>query len=439
MLLLELYNQKTNRNQNPNRNKLFAFAVISLPRKSSLLLVVLLLVGCSSSISTASASFLVCVPSSLVLDYRINMPAAASVRRSSSRLRAKKQRREEEEEEACRPALFSVGMIADIQYAPVPDGASFTGTPRFYRHALETAKVAAARFEEEKVDLCVNLGDVIDGKCTTDPVAAQSQSAIESMNEVVDALSVYENGPIIHTYGNHELYNIGRDGLQKILNIPFVREKCGSEVGYHSFVIEKPTSKIRFIVIDSYDITLNQRCPKSCLKYKKAKEILETNNNNYASDEKQLNSPEGLVGTTRRYVAFNGALDETQLDWLRKTLQQSKENDEKVIILSHQPIHPKSTSPVTLIWNYDEVLNILRKYSCSVIASFAGHAHRGGYHRDKESGIHFRVIEAALESPSPCNTFGILDFYENRLELRGNGDCESAVFDFAHTTSKIKT
>ena len=61
--------------------------------------------------------------------------------------------------------LFSIGVIADIQYAPCQDGHSYTGTPRFYRHALDVAKHAFGHFQERQVDLVINLGDTIDGKC----------------------------------------------------------------------------------------------------------------------------------------------------------------------------------------------------------------------------------------------------------------------------------
>jgi hypothetical protein len=53
---------------------------------------------------------------------------------------------------------FTIGLLADIQYAPIPDGFSFSGSQRFYRHALETAKHAAEHFEQDKVDLVLNLG-----------------------------------------------------------------------------------------------------------------------------------------------------------------------------------------------------------------------------------------------------------------------------------------
>merc|ERR1719276_602600 len=108
----------------------------------------------------------------------------------------------------------------------------------------------------------------------------------------------------------------------------------------------------------------------------KAMEILSKNNPNYPDQE---NSPEGLEGLEKRFVAFNGAVDVPQIEWLRSTLEEAKVKGEKVIILSHQPILPGSSSPVCLIWNYDVVLNLLREYKCTVAAAFAGHAHRGGY------------------------------------------------------------
>lgn len=53
---------------------------------------------------------------------------------------------------------FKVGLIADIQYAPIPDGFSYTGTPRYYQNALHVARLAASKFESDAVDLVVNLG-----------------------------------------------------------------------------------------------------------------------------------------------------------------------------------------------------------------------------------------------------------------------------------------
>jgi manganese-dependent ADP-ribose/CDP-alcohol diphosphatase len=137
------------------------------------------------------------------------------------------------------------------------------------------------------------------------------------------------------------------------------------------------------------------------------------------------------VGVQKRFVAFNGAVGAIQLAWLEQTLEQARQSGEKVVILSHQPILPGSTSPICLIWNYKEVLAVLREFSDVVVASFSGHAHKGGYKRDR-TGIHFRVVEAALENPDPIKTYAILDFHDDHLEIKGFGNCKSAVYAYDH-------
>jgi hypothetical protein len=43
------------------------------------------------------------------------------------------------------PPLFTFAVMSDVQYADIPDGASFGGTPRYYRHSLEALRCAPAR------------------------------------------------------------------------------------------------------------------------------------------------------------------------------------------------------------------------------------------------------------------------------------------------------
>ena len=334
------------------------------------------------------------------------------------------------QQEPPRP-LLTIGVVADIQYAPIPDGNSWKGAPRYYRYALEQARMAAQDFQQAKVSLVINLGDIIDGKCAKimEHGGERHEHGVESVDHVLDALSAYTHGPIIHTYGNHELYNLSREEISNKLNIPFVVEEPHNElVGYYSF----KKHNIRFVVLDSYDIALMGRCPNTSAKRKEAERLLSLHNPNYPAQE---NSPEGLNGLKRRFVAFNGAVDKAQLEWLRETLHTAKSSKEKVIILSHQPILPGSSSPLCLIWNYNDLLQIMRQYKCTVIASFAGHAHRGGYARDKISGIHFRVFESVLETPRPHTTYGFVDIHEDFMRVRGIGECTSAVYDFSHMTA----
>jgi manganese-dependent ADP-ribose/CDP-alcohol diphosphatase len=328
---------------------------------------------------------------------------------------------------------FSVGVLADIQYAPIADGTSFAGIPRYYRHALTSAKVAAEHFQREGVSLVLNLGDTIDGKCQQLRNDGYEDPGLTCIQHVLEALSPYQCGPILHTYGNHELYNLSREQIEHYLKIPFAREKrlhtTTDLVGYysHSYL------GIRFVVLDAMDICSLR--PESSAKRQNADWILQRENPNYPTLE---NSSEGLEGLSKRFVAFNGGIDQPQMEWLQQTLQQAREAHERVILLSHLPLYPGSCSPVTLVWNYDEVISLLRKYSDVVVLSLAGHAHRGGYQRDEESGIHFRVVEAVLETPPPGNTYAILHIYNDKVELEGYGDCESAVYDMDHLNCQTK-
>lgn len=291
------------------------------------------------------------------------------------------------------------------------------------------AQVAAQHFQKDQVPLVVNLGDIVDGKCqevenaddTIDPGHA-------ALSHVMDALAAYQHGPILHAYGNHCLYNLDRPSLKNKLGIPFVQEPCGDWVGYfsHSF------QNYRFIVLDSYDIAKHRRCEKTSQKYQEAVQILSQNNPNYPHAE---NSPEGLEDLNMRFVAFNGAVGPIQLKWLKEQLQECRDGKETAVILSHQPILPGSSSPVCLIWNYDQVLDILRANADVVAASFCGHAHKGSYKRDSVSGIHFRVFEAALENLD--KTYAMVDFYPDRIQVRGFGSCQSAVYDTDHLKEKM--
>ena len=305
--------------------------------------------------------------------------------------------------------------------------------PRYYRHALSAARHAAEHFQKEKVDIVVNLGDIVDGKCQEIEQTAETKSnnpGIQAIRDVLSALSAYTHGDLLHTYGNHELYNVNRKELGELLSIPFFSEPCGEQVGYRSHLVQKENTRLRFVIIDTYDIAVGGRCETSSNKRKLAEALLFENNPNFALGNE--NSPEGLEGLKRRYVAFNGGVGEIQMQWLRDTLEASKESDEKVIVLSHQPLYPDSSNAVCLAWNYDEILDLLKEYSDTVIASFSGHAHRGGYKRCEDSGIHFRVFEAALESPDPIKTYALVDVYDDRIEVRGSGDCESALYFLDH-------
>lgn len=316
---------------------------------------------------------------------------------------------------------LKIGLISDIQFADIPDGSSYSGVPRYYRHALDATQEAAEMFEASEVDVVVNLGDTIDGQASDDETA---------LDRVLSALSAY-SGRTLHAYGNHCLYNHDRNVLQEKLGIPFVREESQRSdededehshdlVGYYSYEL---TDTVKLIFLDAYDDTVHR--PVASKKHQTAKRTLQKHNSKNYNDGLE-NSPEGLEGLARRFVAFNGGVGDQQLRWLEEELQTSRKLSQKVLVFSHTPIHPASAHPVCLLWNYQAVLDVLGSYTDVVMASFAGHTHKFGY--SYHNNVHYRVLEAVLESPPPQKTFAILSVYEDRLQLDGFGECESATY-----------
>ncbi|XP_022878451.1 manganese-dependent ADP-ribose/CDP-alcohol diphosphatase-like [Olea europaea var. sylvestris] len=291
--------------------------------------------------------------------------------------------------------LVSFGVISDVQYADIPDGHSYLGVPRYYRHSQLVLQRAVQKWNEQKLKFVINLGDIVDGFCPKD----QSLTAIE---KIVNEFNIF-NGPVYHTIGNHCLYNLPREKLLPVLNI-----LSRKGLAYYDF---SPVPEYRLVVLDGYDISAIG-WPKDHPNTLKALNILEERNPN--TDK---NNPNGLVGLERRFVMFNGAVGKEQMEWLDCVLQNATKLNQKVVICCHMPLDLSASCDEALLWNYDEVIDVIHRYKC-VKVCLAGHAHKGGHSVDSH-GVHHWVLEAALECPSGSNSFGRLDLFDDRLLLTG--------------------
>ncbi|KAF5957469.1 hypothetical protein HYC85_004694 [Camellia sinensis] len=288
--------------------------------------------------------------------------------------------------------LLSFGIISDVQYADIPDGHSFLGVPRYYRHSILVLQRAVQKWNKmQKLKFAINFGDIVDGFCPKD----QSLNAVE---KIVHEFEIFRHGSVYHMIGNHCLYSLPRDRLLPLLRIPSVDSRA-----YYDF---SPIPEYRFVVLDGYDISAigwPQDHPKTIEAFK----CLGEKNPN--SDK---NSPTGLVGLERRFLMFNGAVGKDQLEWLDGVLQDAINSNQKVVICCHLPLDPGASSPAALLWNYDEVMDVIHRYNC-VKVCLAGHDHKGGYSIDSH-GVHHRVLEAALECPPGTDSFGYVDVFDDR-------------------------
>lgn len=304
--------------------------------------------------------------------------------------------------------LFSFGVISDVQYADIPDGRSFIGVPRFYRHSLLILQSAVQSWNNhQKLKFVMNFGDIVDGFCPKD-------ESLEAVKKVVNEFEKF-NGPAYHMIGNHCLYNLPRHKLLPLLQIPSVDGRA-----YYDF---SPTPEYRFVVLDGYDISAigwPQNHPNTL----EALKFLGEKNPNT-----EKNSPAGLVGLERRFLMFNGAVGKEQMEWLDAVLQDATKLNQKVVVCCHVPLDPGSASQEALLWNHDEVMDVIHHYNC-VKVCLAGHDHQGGHSIDTH-GIHHRVLEAALECPPGTDAFGYIDVYDNRLSLVGTGRMQSTDMCFS--------
>ncbi|KAL6973152.1 hydrolase of phosphorus-containing anhydrides [Sarracenia purpurea var. burkii] len=303
--------------------------------------------------------------------------------------------------------LLSFGVISDVQYADIPDGRSFIGVPRYYRHSLLVLQRAVQKWNNfQNLKFTINFGDIVDGFCPKH----QSLNAVEKL---VREFEVFK-GSVYHMIGNHCLYNLPRNKLLPLLKIPSFDGRA-----YYDF---SPIPEYRFVVLDGYDISAIG-WPHDHPNAVEALRFLGEKNPN-----SEKNSPAGLTGLERRFLMFNGAVGKEQLEWLDSVLQDATKSNQKVVICCHLPLDPGASSKEALLWNYDEVMDLVHRYNC-VKVCLGGHDHKGGHSIDSH-GVHHRVLEAALECPPGTDAFGYVDVFDDRLLLFGTDRMESTEMIF---------
>ncbi|XP_047465891.1 manganese-dependent ADP-ribose/CDP-alcohol diphosphatase [Mugil cephalus] len=320
--------------------------------------------------------------------------------------------------------LFTFGVIADVQYADLDDGYNYKRTNRrYYRTSLRLLRNAVESWSESsavKPEFILQLGDIIDG-------FNRGRGASERALDAV--LGELSPGPaeVHHVWGNHEFYNFSRSELLRSkLNTTLHSDRRLSGVptrpdiyAYHF----SPFPGFTFVVLDAYDVSL-LGVEESSERYSNAMNLIKQHNNN-----KDLNCPPEEGGMKQRFTMFNGGFSKDQLSWLDSVLSLADEKQERVTIVSHLPVHPCSTEPVCLAWNYDELLAIMRSHS-SVVCYMAGHDHEGGYCRDQDTGVHHLTLEGVIETPPDSNAFGTVSVYKDRMVMEGKGRIKDRVFPF---------
>lgn len=303
------------------------------------------------------------------------------------------------------------GVIADVQYADADDGTNYGRTVvRHYRGALAqlTRAVAHWNAQPEPLAFVVNLGDVIDGLCAK---LGQSERALDDVLRQFGKVA----SPVVHLKGNHELYNYPDPAElgARLGGLGGSPEHCAFSVG-------APPAGLRVLVLDAYKIALMS--PTKEVREQALRMLAEHNPNDV---EGEGNWAVGLPAGKGHFVPYNGALGQAQLQWLGAELCAAASRGERVLVLSHAPLHPQACGGSTMPWDHEEALRILRtEGGGGVVAVLAGHDHNGGYAHEGEaggSGIHYLTLQSPLNKGDAGESYGVLELDCEALTLTVSG------------------
>ena len=159
--------------------------------------------------------------------------------------------------------LLTFGILTDIQYADVDDGASNKGKKRYYRQSLDKVKNAVISWKnyeknnDQKIAFILQLGDLIDGKSKNNSYNAMN-TVLNELNQCFshEDLSKSVQPKLLHTWGNHEMYNFKRNELIK--TPLYTRRDLNQTIpdvnaNYYTFDI---TDNLILINLDFYELSV---------------------------------------------------------------------------------------------------------------------------------------------------------------------------------------
>jgi len=289
---------------------------------------------------------------------------------------------------ACSPCAaqsLSFAVLTDIQYGDQP-----TAGKRDYRASLGKLQQAVAALNaRQDLAFAIQLGDLIDSRAADlDPILAE-----------YNRLSV----PHRHVLGNHD-FSAPRATLLQRLEMP---------AAWYDFT----APGYRFLVLDGMDLSVNR--------------------NSRAQGAAQSDLALAMFDSLRTAKAvnandWNGAVSQTQLDWLRQRLKLAAVNRERVIAFCHFPVLREASTPAHLLWNHEAVRRILDSEP-AVIAWFNGHDHSGGY--AAAGGIHHVTFPGMVESGAQ-NSYSLVRLDAARINIEGTGTATSRSLPIAANVAR---
>ncbi len=258
--------------------------------------------------------------------------------------------------------LFSIGAIADAQYADAPDEGQ-----RLYRRTPGKLAAAVADFNRQRLAFVVHLGDFID----------RDWASYDAVLPVAHRL----RHPWHFVLGNHEF---AIDDAHKAQIVA----KLGMPARYYSFA----SHGWLFIVTDGNDLS-SYGWPAGSSEYQAS-----------------------MAAHAARYAdkpLWDGGIGDAQLRWIDAQLAAADRTGLKAMLLCHFPLWPENPHN---LWNAPAVMALLERHPSAKIW-LDGHNHDGNY--GVRAGIHYVNLKAMLDTAETA--YARLDFFADRVVVRGSG------------------
>ena len=338
------------------------------------------------------------------------------------------------------PPLFSVGVIADVQYADMADSHVEGRTQRF--------REVPAKLEAAVADLCeraaagklaavVTMGDIINGNRED---AALTPSDLETVAAILDKLVRRERGSVCVWKAGATVFGVAALGLP---SLPHTHHHTHTHLpqpptlpthhvlGNHCLDLPKadvltrlrvptvaPTAHYaaplapgwRLLVLDTTEMSGHAQDGGDSAAAREATAWLDTHP---LGDAHPQASP------------WNGGLTSSQLAWAREQVEAAAAAGERVVVAAHHQAGPGACVRRShAAWNHDEIAAALTAPTAEdkpspVVLYLAGHDHEGGY--AVAEGVHWVTVEAMCEAPPESNAYAILHFHDDAIEVEGVG------------------
>ena len=259
---------------------------------------------------------------------------------------------------------FKIGVIADCQYCNCD-----IKWGRYYKKAPQRLKEAVAVLNKDSLIYTIHLGDFIDRN-------------IRSFDSVLPTWNKLKS-KTYHVLGNHD-FDVGETNKEKVFT------KLNLKSRYYSFT-EKDW---RFIVLDGNDLSFYG--------------TLTAKKKNQTDSIYNVLKDKNLPYLKR----WNGALSNTQLNWIKNELDKAVQENQKVGFYCHFPIYPVDNDN---LWNREQFLSLIKPYT-NVKLFFNGHNHNGAY--QFINNVHYLTFKGMVDSEN-TSAFAKVKFNKDTIYIEG--------------------